>query len=1253
LGISALKPGHKLLVVAAIVVVIGLVAAGAFMVLPNKTTDAVNQVPGASSVKIRSELSKTTISLGESVTSAATVPGPGNGSPVPTGTVTFQVMIGSGQWTSYDTETLTANGTDGIANSSSYAPMSVDSYTFRATYSGDNNYPSSTSTEQTLNILSGLYATSVTPILSKSSVNLGQSVTESVTVPGLGNNFPAPTGAVTFQVMAGSGAWTTYDTENLTTNGTNGIATSVPYTPSTVGSYDFRAIYQGDDNYMTAQSTDSAAPLTVSLGSGSISNLLSQSSIGLGSSVIDSVTVPGPGLNFPAPTGAVTFQVKVGSGSWSNYDTESLSTNGTNGVANSTAYLPMAVGSYSFRVLYSGDSNNKASQTGNDSAVLTVNPGLGAGPVTTVLSQTTIAFGGSVTASVTVPGIGANFPLPTGSVEFQVKASAGEWTTYDNKTLSISGSNGIATSASYSPLLVDTYSFRTVYLGDSNYAMTHSGDNDSLLTVNPGQGASQFASTLSQTTITLGDSVTASVTVHGTDVSSPMPTGLIKFQQKIGTGPWTVYDTKLLSASGANAVAASVYAPTAAGAHYFRAVYLGDGYYMSEQSGDAAEPLTVHLAQGAAPTTVLSKNTADLGDSITASVTVPALGPAFPAPNGTVDFQVKVGSGQWTTFDTETLSALGNSGVATSAAYLPLNLGSYSFRAIYSGDSNYLGSQSADDSALLTVNPGQGSGPMTNALSLSTIGLGRSVTDTATVPGLSATSPVPSGSVTFQVKVGSGSWTTYDTEPLSISGYNGTATSASYLPLNLGSYSFRASYTGDLSYLASQTADGAAVLTVVPGQGAAPITDVLSRSTIDLGDSVSCNATVPGIGGSFTQLPTGTVKFQVKVGSGQWTTYDTEILTIVGTSGTAGSKLYKPTGGSYNFRVLYLGNSNYAAGQSDDNATHLSINQIQVNTPVLKVPKTEIMFGQNVSCTATVLRQGLYPIPTGTVDFQYQLGGGQWTTYETKTLLPRGPNGTAYADPFTPLSVGTYTFRVVYPGDWNYTAGQSAVSAPMVVDKLEHTYTETKLGVTSINLGQSVKDNVTVYGVNGSAVIPTGTVNFQVRDDHGNGTGVWVVYEANVPLVNRTATSIWYTPTYASPYWKFQAVYSGDNNYPGSHSCPWSEPVNVLLARSSISIDDGLAGATVNTHVGQSVTLNTTVTGLGYPPITGNVTFQWQLNGIGGWTNITQNVTLVNGAATSTWYTPAEPGRYIFRAVYNGDANYGITNAAVALQIYP
>ncbi|HEY3420879.1 MAG TPA: Ig-like domain-containing protein [Methanomassiliicoccales archaeon] len=1232
----------------AVVIVAGLVVAGAFMLLPGKTTDTLKQNPGTNA--IRSVLSKTTINLGESVTQSATVPGLGNGSAVPAGTVTFQVRIGSGQWTSYDTEMLIANGTDGNANSSAYTPYSVDSYSLRAVYGGDNNYAGSQSAELSLTILTGLYVTTVSDTLSKATINLGESVTNSVTVPGLGQVFPVPSGSVAFQYKVGTGAWTTFDNQSLTASGTDGVATSNPFVPSSMASYYFRALYSGDGSYMAAQSGDSASSLTVNMGSGAINNVLSESTITLGNSVIDSVTVPGPGTNFPAPTGTVTFQVKAGMEEWTTFDTKTLTANGTNGVANSTAYLPMVIGSFSFRVIYSGDSNNLASQTGDGAAILTVIPGHG-GPVTMVLSQTSMSLGGSVTASVTVPGIGTNFPLPTGTAEFQVKGSPGIWTTYDTATLSISGSNGVATSAAYAPLYVDSYSFRAVYSGDGNYSHSQSGDDDAILTVNPGSNPVQIASTLDKMVITLGDSVTASVTVHGVGAGSQMATGLIRFEEKAGTGQWTTYDTKMLSTSGSNAVATSVYAPPMAGAHYFRAVYLGDAYYMSGQTADSAEPLTVNQAQGPAPTTTLSKTTAELGESVTDSVTVPSLGVNFPAPSGTVIFQVRVGSGTWTTFHTQTLSASGSNGVATSIAYLPLNLGSYSFRAQYGGDSNYLASQSADGSDQLTVNPGQGSGPMTNSLSHSTIVLSNSVTDTVTVPGLSLSSPIPSGTITFQVRTGSGLWETYDTKTLSVIGYNGSATSAPYIPGYVGTYSFRALYTGDASYLASQTADDAAVLTVSPGQGTGSITDVLSSTTINLGDSITCTATVPSMGGSFP-TPTGSVRFQYKSNIGDWTTYDTKVISMSGPNGVATSRAFQPpSGGVYHFRAMYLGDTHYAAAQSDDSATPLTINQLASKTPVLVVPKTAMLFGHNVSNTVTILRQSTssatFPVPTGTVEFQYRLGTGEWTTYETKNLVPRGPNGTAYANPYVPLKVGTYTFRVLYHGDYNYTAGQSAVSAGLTVVKV-NTYTETKLGVTSINLGQSVRDNVTVYGINGSSVMPTGTVTFQVK----NGTGPWVVYDANVPLVNRVATSKWYTPMHVAGDFKFQAIYNGDENYNASHSCPWSEPLNVLVSRVTTTIDIG--GATTG-HLGQAYTVNTTVTGLGgsYPRLTGNVTFQWQLNGVGGWTNITKNVTLVNGAAISGWFTPTETGRYIFRAVYNGDRNYGSNpQAAVALQMY-
>jgi hypothetical protein len=235
----------------------------------------------------------------------------------------------------------------------------------------------------------------------------------------------------------------------------------------------------------------------------------------------------------------------------------------------------------------------------------------------------------------------------------------------------------------------------------------------------------------------------------------------------------------------------------------------------------------------------------------------------------------------------------------------------------------------------------------------------------------------------------------------------------------------------------------------------------------------------------------------------------------------------------------------------------------------------------------------------------------------------------------------------LYLGDVNYATAYSIDNVgPLTVGKVR-TYTETKLGVTNIHLGQSVRDNVTVFGVNGSSVLPTGTVSFQVK----NGTGPWVIFDANVPLVDRTATSKWYTPMHAAGDFKFQAIYHGDANYNISWSCPFSEPLNVLAAIPSASIN---IGGVVTGHIGESYTVNATITDLGgsYPPITGNVTFQWQFNGIGDWMNITKNVTLVNGVATSTWFAPTDPGRYIFRVIYNGDANYENTFAAIALQVY-
>jgi hypothetical protein len=91
-----------------------------------------------------------------------------------------------------------------------------------------------------------------------------------------------------------------------------------------------------------------------------------------------------------------------------------------------------------------------------------------------VLSSSSIAFGGSVTATATVR------PGGTGAVTFEVSSDNGvTWVTFDGESLS----GGSATSASYTPLNSGVYYFRAVYSGDGQYAGSQSGDTAASLTV--------------------------------------------------------------------------------------------------------------------------------------------------------------------------------------------------------------------------------------------------------------------------------------------------------------------------------------------------------------------------------------------------------------------------------------------------------------------------------------------------------------------------------------------------------------------------------------------------------------------------------------------------------------------------------------------------------------------------------------------------------------------------------------------------
>lgn len=121
-------------------------------------------------------------------------------------------------------------------------------------------------------------------------------------------------------------------------------------------------------------------------------------------------------------------------------------------------------------------------------------------------------------------------------------------------------------------------------------------------------------------------------------------------------------------------------------------------YYQAPLNGTAS--VTTSLA-ASTTSTVLSASSIIQGNPMTDTATVASVssGPTYATPTGTVQFQYSVNGDPFVTYDTQTLVK----GSATSISYTPINAdhpkydiynSTFTFQAVYSGDSNYANSTS-------------------------------------------------------------------------------------------------------------------------------------------------------------------------------------------------------------------------------------------------------------------------------------------------------------------------------------------------------------------------------------------------------------------------------------------------------------------------------------------------------------------------------------------------------------------------------
>jgi hypothetical protein len=436
------------------------------------------------------------------------------------------------------------------------------------------------------------------------------------------------------------------------------------------------------------------------------------------------------------------------------------------------------------------------------------------------------------------------------------------------------------------------------------------------------------ATSLSANSIGLGGSVIDTITIS-TSASGTLPAA---------SGTWTLYAANNVGMTGAITIgsgpvsgqlsfsATVTWTPPSAGDWYFQAVYSGDPYYVDSQS----DPTTEHLVVNKAPTTTVTLLTPagpiTLGQSVTDKVTISTSATGtLPAATGT-----------WTIYAADNPSMTGEvligsgavSGAlpfsATTAAFTPTHAGDWYFQAVYSGDSNYLASQSTPADEALVV----GLAPTTTVTLLSPLGpitLGGSVTDKVTI-STSATGTLPSAT---------GTWTVYAADNSGMTGkvVVGTgsvsgalpfsATTAAFTPTHAGDWYFQAVYSGDSNYVGSQSDPATEHLSV--GPATPTVSTSLSKTSITLGQSVTDTVTVTGLGGSFP-VPTGTVTFYVKVPGGVSFVTFGAVKTLSGGSATSDS--YTPLAvGTYYFKAVYSGDSNYASAASGDTDEPLTVSK--------------------------------------------------------------------------------------------------------------------------------------------------------------------------------------------------------------------------------------------------------------------------------------------------------------------------------------
>ena len=474
------------------------------------------------------------------------------------------------------------------------------------------------------------------------------------------------------------------------TFGEASISFKAIFTGGTCGSFGSVYLKSRSSNNFTDELKDFIAPQPVTLTNCTTLTTNASAAVTIGSPISDTATLSGTA----AGTGTITFHLfndalcattEISTG------LTPVSVHG-DGAYNSGNFTPTAVGTYYWIANYSGDSNNAASATNcgdlNESVV--VSPAQPA--IVTSPQPGTTNVGATLNDSATLSG-GVN---PTGSITFKLftpSAPTCAGTAAFTNTVSVSGNNTYNTSAGLVSDVAGTWHWTAVYTssnGNNNGAS--SACTAEPVTVSP--LSPSISTTTNPGSATFGDILNDSATLTG----GFNPTGTITFRlfapNLLGDCSAAAAYTQVVTVTANGTYSTSPgLASNAVGTWHWTASYSGDLNNTAVASNCADEPVVVIKLPSAIDTAQswYPNDQATIGGGGTGSVTFTLYKSTDCLSNSVYTETDAISSGG--------VAATTNKTFAVTTVALA---DTYSWGAVYPGDTTHLGVTSCVESTVFT-----------------------------------------------------------------------------------------------------------------------------------------------------------------------------------------------------------------------------------------------------------------------------------------------------------------------------------------------------------------------------------------------------------------------------------------------------------------------------------------------------------------------------------------------------------------------